>query len=194
MAVFLHPPVLSAEQRAELLNQHPYVFWLTGLSGSGKSTLAFLLEKELLAAGFKCMVIDGDSLRNGLNQDLGFTEHDRRENIRRAGELCKLIADAGYIVITSFISPFRADRNKIRELLPDRFAEIYINAPLSVCEERDPKGLYKKARKGEIVDFTGVSAPYEAPEAPELELNTQNFSVSESLKTLATYAFQRCKR
>lgn len=184
---------ISPEERAGLLGQWPLVVWMTGLSGSGKSTIAVLLEKELLQKGFKCVLLDGDTFRNGLNRDLGFTEKDRRENIRRAGELCKLLADAGYIVITTFISPYRSDRTAVRELInDDRFFEVYVNAPLYVCEDRDPKGLYKKARAGEIPDFTGVSAPYEKPEQPDLELNTALLSVEEALKTLAGSVIQRC--
>lgn len=184
---------ISPEERAGLLGQWPLVVWMTGLSGSGKSTIAVLLEKELLQKGFKCVLLDGDTFRNGLNRDLGFTEKDRRENIRRAGELCKLLADAGYIVITTFISPYRSDRTSVRELInDDRFFEVYVNAPLDVCEQRDPKGLYKKARAGEIPDFTGVSAPYEKPEQSDLELNTALLSVDEALRTLAGSVIQRC--
>lgn len=194
MTSFLHPPVLSTEERAALLNQRPLVVWFTGLSGSGKSTLAYRLEKELLQQGFKCLVVDGDQLRNGLNKDLGFTEQDRRENIRRAGELCKLLSDAGLIVITSFISPFRADRNRVRELIEnDRFVEVYVNASLEVCEKRDPKGLYKKARAGEIPDFTGVSAPYEPPLSPDLEIDTNSTEIADAVKTLVQYVIRRVR-
>lgn len=194
MTSFLHPPVLSTEERAALLNQRPLVVWFTGLSGSGKSTLAYRLEKELLQQGFKCLVVDGDQLRNGLNKDLGFTEQDRRENIRRAGELCKLLSDAGLIVITSFISPFRVDRNRVRELIEnDRFVEVYVNASLEVCEKRDPKGLYKKARAGEIPDFTGVSAPYEPPLSPDLEIDTNSTEIADAVKTLVQYVIRRVR-
>ncbi len=182
---------LSREERSALLKQEPLVVWLTGLSGSGKSTLAYALERELLSRGHICMVLDGDNLRHGLNKDLGFSEQDRRENIRRAGEICKLVTDAGIIVITSFISPFKADRAKVRALIPaNNFCEVYLNASLNVCESRDPKGLYKKARAGTITDFTGIDSPYEAPENPELEIDTDHLTEAESFKTLTEYVFR----
>ncbi len=149
------------------------VIWLTGLSGSGKSTTAYALERALVDAGHLAYVLDGDNVRHGLNADLGFSADDRAENIRRIGEVAGLFADAGVIAIASFISPYRADRARAREVAGDgRFVEVYLDVPLDVCEQRDPKGLYAKARAGEIADFTGVSAPYEAPDAPELTLDT----------------------
>ncbi|RII26604.1 MAG: adenylyl-sulfate kinase [Geobacter sp.] len=164
---------LTRELRAGLNGQKPCVIWLTGLSGSGKSTLANCLERMLHDMGHHTMLLDGDNVRHGLNRDLGFTEADRIENIRRIGEVAKLMTDAGLIVITAFISPFRADRNMVRALLPDgEFIEIHVATPLEVCETRDPKGLYRKARNGEIPNFTGVNAPYEEPLRPELLLDT----------------------
>ncbi|MBV8118627.1 MAG: sulfate adenylyltransferase subunit CysN [Alphaproteobacteria bacterium] len=161
------------EERAALKGQAPAVLWLTGLSGAGKSTIADLVEKQLLAAGRHTMLLDGDNVRHGLNRDLGFTDVDRVENIRRVGEVAKLMAEAGLIVICSFISPFRAERQMVRALIePTAFFEIFIDAPIDECIRRDPKGLYAKARAGQIPNFTGVDSPYEAPEAPELRLGT----------------------
>ena len=149
------------------------VVWLTGLSGAGKSTLANAVEKVLLAKGMHCYVLDGDNLRHGLNRDLGYSDADRAENIRRVGEVAKLMTDAGLIVLVALISPFRADRRRARELFdPGEFIEVHVSTPLEVCEQRDPKGLYRKARAGDLPDFTGISSPYEAPEAPQLELDT----------------------
>ena len=148
------------------------VLWFTGLSGSGKSTLALALEARLFAKGYHVYVLDGDNIRDGLNANLGFSPEDRAENIRRVGEVAALFADAGFLVITSFISPYRADRERARRAAPEAFHEIYIEAPLEVCEARDPKGLYKRARAGEIPEFTGVSSPYEPPEQPQLVIHT----------------------
>ncbi len=159
--------------RAALKGQRPGVLWLTGLSGAGKSTIANRVEKRLHAMGRHTYILDGDNVRHGLNKDLGFTAADRVENIRRIAEVAKLMVDAGLIVITAFISPFRAERRMARELLaPGEFVEVFVDAPLSVAEERDPKGLYRKARRGEIKNFTGIDSPYEAPEAPEIRIDT----------------------
>jgi bifunctional enzyme CysN/CysC len=163
------------------------VLWLTGLSGSGKSTLALALEAGLFAKGYHVYVLDGDNIRDGLNANLGFSPADRAENIRRVGEVAALFADAGFLVITSFISPYRADRERARRAAPEAFHEIYIDAPLEVCEARDPKGLYKRARAGEIPEFTGVSSPYEPPEAPELAIHTGERSVEDCLSELMAY-------
>jgi bifunctional enzyme CysN/CysC len=164
---------VGPEERAGLKGQAPAVLWLTGLSGAGKSTIADLVEKQLLAAGRHTMLLDGDNVRHGLNRDLGFTDVDRVENIRRVGEVARLMAEAGLIVICSFISPFRAERQMVRDLIePTAFFEIFIDAPIDECIRRDPKGLYAKARAGQIPNFTGVDSPYEAPEAPELRLGT----------------------
>lgn len=167
------------------------VLWLTGLSGSGKTTLALELERRLHEAGRLAYVLDGDNVRQGLSADLGFSPDERAENIRRIGEVAALFADAGYIVITAFISPYRRDRQRARRAAVDPFHLVHLSAPLEVCEERDPRGLYKKARRGEIADFTGVSAPYEAPEHPDLTVDTAGLTVDESLARLMEYA-ERC--
>jgi adenylyl-sulfate kinase len=169
----------TAGQRIEF---NGYVLWLTGLSGAGKSTIAAQLKHELLARGRPVCVLDGDRLRGGLCSDLGFSPEDRKENIRRIGELAKLFAATGVICIVAVISPYRADRRRARKLIEKgRFIEIYVNAPLEVCERRDPKGLYAKARKGKIAQFTGISSPYEPPEKPEIELHTDKLSIAESV-------------
>src|SRR5207248_1498715 len=153
--------------------QKPAVVWFTGLSGSGKSTIANIVEKKLHALGRHTYLLDGDNVRHGLNRDLGFTEADRVENIRRVAEVAKLMVDAGLVVLVSFISPFRAERRMARELFaPGEFVEVFVDAPLAVCEERDPKGLYAKARRGELKNFTGIDSPYEPPESPEIHLRT----------------------
>jgi bifunctional enzyme CysN/CysC len=179
---------VTAEQRA-LRNGHAgYVVWLTGLSGSGKSTISTELERELFNMGKHAYILDGDNVRHGLNSDLGFSPEDRKENIRRIGEVAKLFADAGIICITAFISPYRSDREMVRKMMNgERFVEVYVDAPLDVCEARDPKGLYAKARAGEIKDFTGISAPYEAPDKPEVVLKTAKCTVSESAAQIIEY-------
>jgi bifunctional enzyme CysN/CysC len=167
--------------RASRLGQRPTVLWLTGLSGAGKSTVANLVEAELHRRGCQTYVLDGDNVRHGLNGDLGFTAADRVENIRRVGEVARLMVDAGLIVIVSFISPFRAERSMARSLLgADEFIEVHVDAPLAVAEQRDPKGLYGKARRGELTNFTGIDSPYEAPERPELHLDTASLSPAEA--------------
>ena len=179
---------VTARQRA-LRNDHSgCVIWLTGLSGSGKSTISTELERELFNLGKHVYVLDGDNIRHGLCSDLGFSPEDRKENIRRVGEVAKLMADAGTIVITAFISPYRSDRELVRKITPPgQFVEVFINAPLAVCEQRDTKGLYAKARANEIKEFTGISAPYEAPEKPELELHTDKLTVAESVAQIVEY-------
>ena len=173
---------INRNQRISLMNQKPFVIWLTGLSGSGKSTIAVSLEKKLHEKGFKSFLLDGDNIRTGLNKDLGFSESDRKENIRRIGEVCKLMHDAGLIVIASFISPFKSERDFVRSLLPaNNYVEVFVNASLESCEARDIKGLYKKARKGLISEFTGIDSPYESPLHPDLTLNTDKESEDESL-------------
>jgi bifunctional enzyme CysN/CysC len=173
----------------ELRNGHQgCVLWLTGLSGSGKSTIATELERELFNRGCHTYILDGDNIRHGLCSDLGFSHEDRKENIRRIGEVARLLADAGAICITAFISPYRADRDLARKILPrGRFIEVYVNAPVEVCAERDPKGLYAKARSGEIKNFTGVSAPYEPPVNPDIELPTDRLTVPESVAKILEY-------
>jgi bifunctional enzyme CysN/CysC len=172
---------VTKEARAQRLGQRPLVLWFTGLSGAGKSTIANLVEKKLHAMGRHCYLLDGDNLRHGLNKDLGFTEADRVENIRRVAEVARLMIDAGLIVLTAFISPFRAEREMARSLVGENeFLEIYIDTPLSVAETRDVKGLYRKARRGELSNFTGIDSPYEAPQSPDLVVNTVECSADEA--------------
>jgi adenylyl-sulfate kinase len=171
---------ITPQERARQ-NQHSgCVVWLTGLSAAGKSTISTELERELFTQGKHAWVLDGDNIRHGLCSDLGFSPEDRKENIRRIGEVAKLFAEAGFVCITAFISPYRSDRDLARRIAPEgKFVEVYLNVPLEVCEKRDPKGLYAKARAGEIKEFTGISAPYEPPTKPELELRTDKLSLPE---------------
>ncbi|MGH0038057.1 MAG: adenylyl-sulfate kinase [Myxococcota bacterium] len=176
------------EEREKKLGQKGCTIWLTGLSGSGKSTVAVATERALVDRGRVVYMLDGDNIRHGLNSNLGFSPEDRTENIRRIGEVAKLFTDAGVIVFTSFISPYRADRDRVREIMNDGdFIEVYVAADVETCESRDVKGLYKKARAGEIPEFTGISAPYEAPEKPELVLDTGSQSVEKSVEQLIAY-------
>ncbi|MDX2081863.1 MAG: adenylyl-sulfate kinase [Terrimicrobiaceae bacterium] len=187
---------VTRQDRAKLLGHVGGVLWLTGLSGSGKSTLAIGLEAELHRQGVLTFILDGDNLRHGLCSNLKFSAEDRSENIRRAGETAKLLAQAGVVVICSLISPFRADRARVREICGKDsviFAEVFINTPLDVCEARDPRGLYRKARSGEIPEFTGISSPYEAPEHPELEIRTAESTPAESLAALTDFAARLVK-
>lgn len=171
---------LAPDARRSLLGHDAVTVWFTGLSGSGKSTLAFAVEEALVASGVLAYVLDGDNVRFGLNRDLGFSPADREENIRRIGEVCKLMTDAGTVVLSSFISPYRSDRDAVRALhAPDTFVEVFVDTPIEVCEARDVKGLYKKARAGEIPEFSGISAPYEAPETPELRIDTTAGTIEE---------------
>ncbi|MFH2135122.1 MAG: adenylyl-sulfate kinase [Pseudomonadota bacterium] len=180
-----HNGHVTSEERAVLLGQQAATFWFTGLSGAGKSTLAFMLERELVNSGRACYVLDGDNVRHGLNRDLGFTATDRSENIRRIAEVAKLMNDAGLIVMAAFISPYRSDRAMAKEIIgADRFIEVHLATPIEVCEQRDAKGMYKKARAGLIADFTGISAPYEAPATPSLELDTSKLSREEAISQL----------
>lgn len=189
-------PSLSRHERNQLRGQRGFTIWFTGLSASGKSTVATALEQHLLHIGLAAYRLDGDNVRFGLNKDLGFSEKDRNENIRRIAEVAKLFADSSTIALTSFISPYRADRQIARDLhanstqagddvLP--FIEVFVDVPLAEAEKRDPKGLYKKARAGEIKDFTGISAPYEAPELPEITIRTDLLSVEECVKKIVDY-------
>ncbi len=180
-----HEGHVSRAERERLLTQAGCLVWLTGLPSSGKSTIAFTAEHALVARGHMAYVLDGDNIRHGLNRNLGFSAEDRAENIRRIGEVGKLFVDAGILAISSFVSPYRADRDGVRGMLdPGDFLEIYVDTPLSVCEERDPKGLYKKARAGEIRDFTGVSDPYEPPEDPELVIKAAECSPEEAARQI----------
>jgi len=185
-----HPGHVTREERMNLLGQRPCCLWLTGLSACGKSTIAMALEQVLIQRGYPAYVLDGDNIRHGLNKNLGFSPEDRAENIRRIGEVAKLFVDAGLLVITSFISPYREDRDNVRRLLaPGEFVEVFVDAPVDVCASRDPKGLYEKAMRGEIKSFTGVSpdAPYEPPLSPEIHLRTHEQTVEECVATLLDY-------
>jgi len=183
-----HEGHITRGDREALLGQKGVTVWLTGLSGSGKSTIAVAAERALVSRGRLAYVLDGDNVRHGLNSNLGFSPEDRTENIRRIGEVAKLFTDAGVIVFTSFISPYRADRDAVRAILdPGRFVEVLVDASLETCESRDVKGLYQKARAGEIPEFTGVSAPYEPPERPEVVLDTNVHSVEQSVGELVRY-------
>lgn len=173
-----HNATVSPQERSELKQQQPVVLWFTGLSGSGKSTVANAVEKKLLELGKHSYLLDGDNVRHGLNKDLGFSDEDRVENIRRIGEVAKLFVDSGAIVLTAFISPFVSDRAQVRELLDDgQFLEVFIDTPLEICEQRDPKGLYKKARAGEIKHFTGIDSEYEAPTSAEIHVKTADATI-----------------
>lgn len=187
----IHPifdRLLQREDREKRLQQKSKALWLTGLSGSGKSTIAQILERELYNSGFFAQVLDGDNIRSGINSNLGFSIEDRKENIRRIAEISKLYTNTGVITINSFISPTLEIREYARSIIgAEDFVEIYINTPLEVCEARDVKGLYKKARKGEIKGFTGIDSPYEAPVNPDLEILTENQSVQESVDTILKY-------
>ena len=185
--VWHHHPV-DQSVRADQKNQRPVVIWFTGLSASGKSTLAGALERILTLQGYHTYLLDGDNVRHGLNRDLGFSAADREENIRRVGELAKLMADAGLIVLTAFISPFTADRTFAREIVPDgQFVEVFVDASLDECRRRDPKGLYDKASRGEIKDFTGIDSPYEVPENPEIRIDSDNLSVAQAINQILAY-------
>jgi adenylylsulfate kinase len=177
-----HPSLSDADIRVRLLQQKPVTLWLTGLSGAGKSTLAFAVEHHLLALGHACFVLDGDNVRHGLNRDLGFSVQDRKENIRRIAEVAKLMNAAGLIVIASFISPYQEDRQAARDVIGStNFREIYISTSLHDCEQRDTKGLYQRARAGIIPDFTGISSPYEQPQAPDLSIDTSAVDLDQAV-------------
>lgn len=182
-----HEGQVAREQREALLNQKGVLIWLTGLPSSGKSTIAFTVEHALIERGRMAYVLDGDNIRHGLNKNLGFSAEDRAENIRRIGEVGKLFADTGVITLSSFVSPYRADRDGVRALMNDEdFIEVFIDTPLKVCETRDPKGLYKKARTGEIPNFTGISDPYEPPENPELVIYTVDSTPQQAAQQIIT--------
>tara|TARA_B110000196_G_scaffold87258_1_gene75674 strand:+ start:204 stop:836 length:633 start_codon:yes stop_codon:yes gene_type:complete len=183
-----HEHDVNKAARSIQKNQTPCIIWFTGLSGSGKSTIAGALEQKLFALGQHTYLLDGDNVRHGLNKDLGFSDSDRVENIRRIGEMSKLFVDAGMIVLSAFISPFRTERRMVRDLVNEmEFVEVYMGTPLSTCEERDPKGLYQKARKGEIKNFTGIDSEYEVPENPEVVLDTSTMSVEDCADAVIEY-------
>ncbi len=181
--VVWHFSSVKRKQREEKNQHKSVVLWFTGLSGSGKSTLSHAVEEELFKLGLNTFVLDGDNVRHGLNKDLGFSDQDRKENIRRIGEAAKLMLEAGIITLTAFISPFKEEREMVRSLMPHGdFIEVHCYCPLEICEQRDVKGLYKMARNGDIKDFTGISSPYEAPVNPELRVDTGNLSLEESVE------------
>lgn len=189
-----HTSHVTKEQRLAQKNQSAYVIWFTGLSGSGKSTLANALDRALYECGLHTFVLDGDNLRHGLNRDLAFSEADRQENIRRVGEVSKLFTDAGLIVLAAFISPFDSDRSLIKTLIgEENIIEIYLDTPLEICEKRDPKGLYKMARKGEIKSFTGIDSPYEAPKSANLVLNTSVLSEQQCVDIILNYLMSKTR-
>lgn len=183
-----HSGQITQKDREKLLKQKAVLIWFTGLSGSGKSTIAYALEQKLYQLGNHCYVLDGDNIRHGLNGNLGFSLSDRKENIRRIGEVARLFVNAGLITLSAFISPFRADRDAIRQKLQkDQFIEVFVKCSLKECEKRDVKGLYKKARNNEIADFTGISSPYEEPENPELMIESDKLTVEESVEKIIEY-------
>ncbi|WP_147536142.1 adenylyl-sulfate kinase [Bacillus marasmi] len=183
-----HHSTVTKKGRQQLNGHKSCVLWFTGLSGSGKSTLANAVDHALYSQGYQSYVLDGDNIRHGLNRDLSFGADDRKENIRRIGEVAKLFVDSGQIVSTAFISPFQNDRELVRKMFEaDEFIEIYVKCPIDICEDRDPKGLYHKARKGEIADFTGISSPYEAPCQPELMIETNKYSIDNSVGKILQY-------
>ena len=183
-----HKTSLSQNHRNKLLKQKPFVLWLTGLSASGKSTIANIVESKMYDMNYKTYLLDGDNIRHGLNSDLGFDESSRVENIRRIGEVSKLFLDAGIIVITAFISPFKSDRKLVRSLFNEReFLEVFIDCSLETCEKRDPKGMYIKARNGDIKNFTGISSPYENPDNPEIQVINDNISVDEASNQIMNF-------
>jgi adenylylsulfate kinase len=187
-----HQTSITKEDRRKRNGHHSAILWFTGLSGSGKSTIANVVSKKLFDLGIQNYVLDGDNIRHGLNKDLGFSAEDRTENIRRIGEVAKLFVDSGQFVLTAFISPFAQDRELVRNLVEkDEFIEVYVKCPLEECERRDPKGLYKKARNGEIRDFTGIDSPYEAPVSPELILETDRYTIDECANQVLAYLRNR---
>ena len=192
--IIKHNYSISLEERTKLMQQKSFLLWFTGLSGSGKSTIANALERKLYEEGYKTYALDGDNIRQGINQDLTFSAEDRTENIRRIAEVAHLLVDAGIIVLAAFVSPYKKDRENIVNIVGnDNFVEIFVNTSLEECEKRDVKGLYKKARLGEIKNFTGVNAPYEAPDNPDVEVITDNLSVDESVLKIYDTIKQKLK-
>lgn len=191
-SLFWHDHKITRSERSLSKGQKPCLLWFTGLSGSGKSTIANALDVALHKRGYHTFLLDGDNVRHGLCSDLGFSNDDRVENIRRVGEVCKLFTDAGMVVMSAFISPFTSDRRMVRRLFPaGEFIEVFMDASLETCESRDPKGLYKKARAGEIKDFTGIDSPYEVPSHPEIRLDTSQSTVDECVDSLIAYLQER---
>ena len=187
-----HIGEVDKDARAAAHGHRGAVLWFTGLSGSGKSTIAHRVERMLIERGAFAYVLDGDNIRHGLNSDLGFAQKDRVENIRRIGEVARLFADAGGLILSAFISPYRNDRDRVRQLMgPGEFIEVFVDTPVEICEARDPKGLYKKARAGEISNFTGIDAPYEAPTSPEVHLETESLGVDEAAGRVVRYLEQQ---
>ncbi|ADM37159.1 adenylyl-sulfate kinase [Bacillus spizizenii ATCC 6633 = JCM 2499] len=185
--IIWHPAAITKSDRQSLNGHKSCALWFTGLSGSGKSVLANAVDEKLYRMGIQSYVLDGDNIRHGLNKDLGFRTEDRIENIRRIGEVAKLFVDSGQMILTAFISPFREDRDMVRALFPEgEFFEIYVKCPLHVCEQRDPKGLYKKARNGEIKHFTGIDSPYEAPLSPDFIIESDQISISDGADLIIT--------
>lgn len=189
--VVWHNTTIKKENRSQLLNQKPFVLWFTGLSASGKSTIANIVEQKLHKMEYNTYLLDGDNVRHGLNQDLGFDEKSRVENIRRIGEVAKLFTDSGLIVLTAFISPFISDRKLVKDLFDKGvFLEVFIDSSLEVCEKRDPKGMYKKARAGEIQNFTGISSPYEPPQNPDIHVINNNESLENISNEIINFLFK----
>jgi adenylylsulfate kinase len=187
-----HETSISKENRREKNGHGSCALWFTGLSGSGKSTIANAVSNELFKQGISEYVLDGDNIRHGLNKDLGFSDYDRTENIRRIGEVAKLFVDSGKVVTTAFISPFRSDRDQVRALFEDgEFIEVFVQCPIEECERRDPKQLYAKARRGEIKDFTGIDSPYESPEQAEITLHSNQVTVEEAVEQVFAYLRQK---
>ncbi|MEC2183427.1 adenylyl-sulfate kinase [Bacillus spizizenii] len=185
--IIWHPTAITKSDRQSLNGHKSCALWFTGMSGSGKSVLANAVDEKLYRMGIQSYVLDGDNIRHGLNKDLGFQTEDRIENIRRIGEVAKLFVDSGQMILTAFISPFREDRDMVRALFPEgEFFEIYVKCPLHVCEQRDPKGLYKKARNGEIKHFTGIDSPYEAPLSPDFIIESDQISISDGADLIIT--------
>lgn len=186
--ISLHNFSISVKDRRKLKNHNSFVLWFTGLSGAGKSTIANILEQELYKIGIHTYCLDGDNVRRGINKDLTFKPKDRNENIRRVGEIAKILVDSGIVVLATFISPYKSNRVAVKNIVgEENYVEIFVNTSLEECERRDVKGLYKKARTGEIMDMTGVTAPFEPPEKPNIEINTEGETVSESVKRILEY-------
>jgi len=187
-----HEHKLSKSDRAKIKHQKPTILWFTGLSGSGKSTIANAVEERLYERGIHTYLLDGDNIRSGLNSDLGFGDSDRVENIRRIAEVSKLFLDAGLIVLTAFISPHKSQRDRVRSMVEEgEFIEIFIDTPIEICAKRDPKGLYKRAKRGEIKNFTGIDSIYEAPKNPEIRIDTTQYSIEESADIIVNYLKER---